>query len=189
MWRMSDEDVLTRFDRAAAAADAVVAAVKTEQLDDPTPCTEWTVRRVLNHMVGGNKAFLSMQTGGYPVDRAADHLGADPLASFQTSVAALRAAFAVEGALTKIVPSPFGEAPGRVLVTRRLHEMMVHGWDIAKATGQSTDLDPELARECLEDFRRLRADGRGAGMFADPTEPPPGATAADQLAAFTGRTL
>ena len=69
----------------------------------------------------------------------------------------------------------------------RVTEMMLHGWDTARATGQSTDLDPELARECAEQFRRLRAGGRGAGMFADERPAPDDATEADRLAAASGR--
>jgi uncharacterized protein (TIGR03086 family) len=186
---MTDPNPLARFDRAAAAADAAIAGVRPEQLDAPTPCTEWTVRQLLNHIVGGTRMFHSMQTGGGPVDRAADFLGDDPLAAFRASVAELRAAFAEDGALTKIVPTPFGDAPGTVLVNMRVNEMLVHGWDVARATGQSTDLAPELAAECVEEFRRMRASGRGKGMFADPTEAPAGATPADQLAAVAGRTV
>src|SRR5258705_1552144 len=121
MWGMSDSNSLARFDRAAAAADAAIAGVRPEQLGDPTPCTEWSVRELLNHLVGGTKPFLAMQTGGGPVDRAADHLGDDPLASFRASVAELRAAFAQDGALQRIVPSPFGDAPATVLVNMRVN--------------------------------------------------------------------
>jgi uncharacterized protein (TIGR03086 family) len=180
---------LARFDRAAAAVDSAIAGVRPDQWSDPTPCTEWDLRQLLNHLVGGTKAFLSMQTGGAPVDRAADHVGDDPLASFRAAVAELRAAFAEPGALEKTVTGPFGETSGAFLANMRVNEMMVHGWDVAKASGQSTDLDPELASECLEDFRRLRAAGRGAGVFAEQQQAPPGATVADQLAAVAGRTV
>jgi uncharacterized protein (TIGR03086 family) len=189
MSAMSDPNPLARFDRAAAAADAAIAGVLPEQLEDPTPCTEWNVRQLLNHIVGGNRSFIAMQTGGGPIDRSADYLGADPLAAFRTSLAELRAVFAADGALERIVPTPFGEAPAAVLVNMRVNEMMLHGWDVARATGQSTDLDPELAAECLEEFRALRATGRGKGMFHDPTEAPAGAVPADQLAAIAGRTV
>jgi uncharacterized protein (TIGR03086 family) len=182
-------DPLARFDRAAAVADSTIAGVRPDQWDAPTPCTEWNLRQLLNHLVGGTKAFLSMQTGGAPVDRAADHVGDDPLASFRAAVVELRAAFAEDGALEKTVVAPFGEAPGSALLNMRVNEFMVHSWDVAKASGQSTDLDPELAAQCMEDFRRLRATGRGAGMFADAQEAPAGATAADQLAAVAGRTV
>jgi uncharacterized protein (TIGR03086 family) len=185
---MTEPDPLAALDRAATAAAAVVSAVSADHFDAATPCPEWTVRQVLNHLVGGNLAFAARLTGGAPVDRSADHLGADPLASLRASVAELRAAFAA-GSLDRIVPGPFGDMRARFLVTMRINELMVHGWDLAKATGQSTDLDPELAALCLEDFRQMRSGGRGAGMFAEPTEAPDGATVADQLAALAGRTV
>ena len=184
---MSEKNPLARFDRAVLAAGTVFAGVKPEQLADPTPCTEWTVRELMNHVVGGTRQFASMMTGGGPIDRSQDFLGTDPAGAFQGSVAQLRELFAAEGALERPAPTPFGERPGIVLLEMRVNEMMVHGWDLAKATGQSTDLDPELAGECLEAFRALRASGRGKGMFDDEQPAPAGATTADQLAAAAGR--
>jgi len=186
---MTDEP-LARFDRAAAAAAAaVVAGVRPDQLDNPTPCTDWTVRQVLNHLVGGTRMFLALQTGGPPVDRSADFLGDDPAAAFNDGVADLRDAFAEEGALDRIVAAPFGPQPGRALVAMRVNEMLLHAWDVARATGQPTDLAPDLAAPAIEQFRAMRASGRGAGMFADPQPAPEGASPMDQLAAAAGRTV
>jgi uncharacterized protein (TIGR03086 family) len=189
MATMSDPNPIARFDRAAGAADAVIAGVRPDQLDVDTPCSEWTVRQLLNHLVGGTLLFQRMTTGGEPVDRSADFLGADPAEAFRTGVAQLRAAFVADGAMTRVVTTPFGERPVAVLVDMRVTEMMTHGWDLAKATGQSTDLDPELAAHCLESFRAARATGMGRGMFAEAKEAPAGATVADQLAALAGRTV
>jgi uncharacterized protein (TIGR03086 family) len=186
---MTDADLLASFDRAAVACSSVIAHVTAAQMDDPTPCPEWSVRQLLNHVIGGTKMFASMQTGEGPVDRAADHVGGDPAAAFQTTVAHLRDVFAAPGALDRVVAGPFGEQPARVLVIMRTSEMMVHGWDLAKATGQSTDLDAEVAEECIESFRRLRASGRGAGVFADAQPVPDDALAADRLAAIAGRAV
>ena len=180
---------LDRYDRAAATATSVVDAIRSDQYDDPTPCTDWNVRQLLNHLVGGNKMFTARVTGGGEVDRSADHVGSDHVASFRTSVADLRSAFAADGALDGVYQGPFGEAPGHTLLRMRVNEFMVHSWDLARATGQSTDLDPELAAECLEDFRRLQEAGRGGPMFAPAQAYPEEATVADQLAATAGRTL
>jgi uncharacterized protein (TIGR03086 family) len=184
-----DDAQLSRFDRAATVADQVIAGVKADQLGDPTPCTEWDVRQLLNHVVGGTLFFLSFLEGGPPVDRQADHLGGDPSAAFRESLRRLRQAFLREESPDRLVPTPFGEAPIRMLVEMRTTEMLVHGWDIAKATGQSTDLDPELAESRIESFRKMRAARRGSGMFADEKPAPPGATAADRLAAAAGRAM
>src|SRR4051812_10965633 len=60
---MDDVDGLARFDRAVVAAGAVFDGVKVEQWGDPTPCTEWTVRDLMNHVVGGTRQFISLMTG------------------------------------------------------------------------------------------------------------------------------
>jgi uncharacterized protein (TIGR03086 family) len=184
---MTDDNPLQRFDRSAAAAGAVFADVEPDQLDLPTPCAGWTVRTLLNHVVYGNQRFVREAAGKPPVDPAADHLGDDPADAFRESTAQLRAVFAAEGALDRVVPTPFGDAPARMLLEMRVVDMLLHGWDAAKATGQSTDLAPELATSLIESFRRMRASGRGAGMFGEMQPEPEGGTAADRLAAVAGR--
>jgi uncharacterized protein (TIGR03086 family) len=184
-----ENTLMSRFDRAAAVADQAIAAVKPDQFTDPTPCTEWNVRQVINHIVGGNLFFLTFLEGGPPVDRLADHLGDDPSAAFRETVQRLREAFLREESADRVVPTPFGEAPIRMLIEMRTTELLVHGWDVAKATGQSTDLDPELAEAKIESFRKMRTARRGRGVFDDEKPVPPGATAADRLAAAAGRVV
>ncbi len=184
------DDALVLFDRAATLADGVVAAVRTDQLDNPTPCTEWSVRQLLNHVVTGNLLFASFATGGERPDRGADHLGDDHVAAFRSSVAVLAAAFDEPGFLERTTPNPFGEGPGRILVTMRFNELCVHSWDLARATGQSTDLDPELIGQSLEFFQAspmMSAARQPGGPFGVEQPAPHGATAADRLAAFVGR--
>ena len=161
------ENPFVNFDRAAAVADSVIAAVKPDQLDDPTPCTEWSVRQLISHVVTGNLMFTSMVTGGPRPDRNQDQLGDDPLGAFRATARDLRAAFSAEGALDRTYLTPFGEGPGAVLVNMRVVEMTVHSWDIAKATGQSTELDPPLAEWGLRSLRdALPADRAGSPFGA-----------------------
>jgi uncharacterized protein (TIGR03086 family) len=84
---------LSRYDRAAAVAAGIIAAVKPDQLDGPTPCADWTVRQVINHLVTGNLLFANIVRGTPPPDRGQDHLGDDPMRAFRDGVADLRAAF------------------------------------------------------------------------------------------------
>ena len=81
---MSD-DPIALFRRAAALADATVSAVRHDQLGHSTPCTEWTVRQLINHMLTGNLFFVSLATGAPPPDLTADHVGDDHVASFRDS--------------------------------------------------------------------------------------------------------
>jgi uncharacterized protein (TIGR03086 family) len=125
--------------------------------------------------------------------------GDDHVASFRDSLARLSAAFSEAGFLGKPAPTPDGEGTGAVLAGMRFNELVIHSWDLAKATGQSTDLDHELAERVLASMRvsPLLARARGKGGPVGEQQPAPageqqpapaGATPADQLAAFMGRT-
>jgi uncharacterized protein (TIGR03086 family) len=106
---MDDVEGLARFDRAVVVTGAVFDGVKVEQWGDPTPCTEWTVRDLMNHLVGGTRQFISLMTGGGPLDRSLDYLGSDPAGSFRDAAAELRAIFAADGALER-----FRDQPNRI---------------------------------------------------------------------------
>src|SRR5262249_48454444 len=186
---MSD-DLLARYQRAATLVDVTVAAVRPDQFDDPTPCTEWTVRQLLNHIVTGNLIFVSLATGTPPPDRTVDHLGDDHVAALRASLDALGEAFGEPGFANREVTTPFGPGTGAMLIEMRCNEFTVHSWDVARATGQSTDLDPQLAEHSLASLRSspVLARARGEGGPFGPEQPAPdGATAADRLAAFLGR--
>ena len=188
---MDDTQRLARFDRAVTAAASVFDGVTVEQWSDPTPCTEWTVHQLMNHVVGGTRQFINLMNGGGPLDRSLDYLGPDPAAAFRDAAADRRAVFAADGALERPAPTPFGERPGAVLLEMRVTEMMTHGWDLARATGQSTDLDPELAESCIDGFLKLQANaGDRAGMpFGEAQPVADDAPAADRLAAAAGRVV
>lgn len=148
--------------RAQDAFAALLANVRADQLGGPTPCSEWTINDLIEHVVGGNE-----QVGRW----AASPIG--------------------PGGMSATFKLPLGEVPGQVFIGLRTTDVLTHAWDLAAATGQSTDLDPELAVERLAAARALVGPQfRGPGKpFADekpcPRERPP----ADQLAAFLGRTV
>lgn len=92
----------------------------------------------------------------------------------------------------KTISLPFGDMPGAAFVGLASTDTFVHGWDLAKATGQSTDLDSDLAAALLAQSRQSISDAfrspEGAVFGLEQTAPD-GATNADQLAAFLGRTV
>jgi uncharacterized protein (TIGR03086 family) len=185
--------VTENLERAFASTRNVLANVKPDQLDDPTPCKSWAVRDLINHIVAGAHWFgLTVETGdgALPPDR--DWTEGDMVAAFDEGAQRSVAAFAAPGAQEKIVKVPFGEFPGSVFMGLATTDTFVHGWDLAKATGQPTDLDPELAEQVMEGARLLVPDqvrGDEPLPFAHPVEPPPGCGTADRLAAFMGRQL
>jgi uncharacterized protein (TIGR03086 family) len=178
------------YDRAAAVATAVVDGIADDQFGLPSPCPEWTVRGVLNHIVIGNMIADAIVAGRAHPDRSVDRLGRDPRATLARSLAGTRAVLGQDGLLERTVSTPMGEAPGTTLVHTRAAELLVHGWDLARATGRSTDLDPELAEYVMIDWRtRLGDRPRSMLPFAEPQPVLDGTCAADRLAAYLGRSV
>jgi uncharacterized protein (TIGR03086 family) len=173
----------------------VVDNIEPSQLDNPTPCTEWTVRDLLNHITGGATMFgLCVRDGSVPDEKfgelmTGDNLGSDFKASFHTAAADAEESFAIPGAMDRIVKLPFGEMPAGAALNIAIFDVATHAWDLAKATGQSTDLDPEVVAAAYGVARNmLNDDMRGAGIFGPEVVIADDAPMADRLAAFAGRT-
>ena len=188
MSTVPDTDIVAQYDRALAAAQRIADGVRPDQWSAPTPCTEWDVRALLNHVVTGNLLFTANIRGEEPPDRTRDHLGGDPAAALAATGRELRDAFVEPGVMDRTHPTPLGEMPGPVLVNMRTTELMVHGWDLARATGQPADLPEDLAEQALALWRsRLGGAPREGLPFAAEQAAPDGASAGDRLAAFLGR--
>ena len=180
--------------RAFATTRNVLNNVKVDQLDDPTPCESWKVKDLINHIVGGTYFFAASTSDDQPQggeNGEKDYTAADIVAAFDQGVAAAVAAFDTPGALEKLVTSPFGQMPGAAFMGVASTDTFTHAWDLARATGQDTDLDPELAAMLLAGAKVAIGDGsRGPDGLAPfgPEQPAPvAATEADKLAAFMGR--
>lgn len=186
---MADADTLTDLDCALAAAEAVVAGIRADQWPAATPCTDLDVRAVLNHLVSGNLLFAALVRGEPLPGRDADHLGGDPLAAFQRAAAELREAFAAPGVLESVYTAPFGTGPGAALAHVRIVELLVHGWDLARATGQPAAFPDDVAERALAAARQQltsRPEGPSA-PFAAEVPVAADAPAIDRLAGFLGR--
>ena len=185
------ETVLDAFTRVIGEVEALVQAVRPEQLTAPTPCSDFDVRALINHLIFENLAHAALADGtAIPApDRTTDYVGEDHAAAYRESARAVRAAFARPGMVTQRY-GPL-EAPGSMLVQQLIIELLSHGWDLAKATGQGTDLAPDVAEEALTVARSwYRDQPRGPGNAFGPEQPvPAGASAADRLAAYLGRAV
>ena len=180
------------YEQAINSTRAVLTGIGPDQLDAATPCASWKVSDLVNHVVGGQYMFHSALQGR-PPSAAADFAAGDFVASFDEGAAQAMAAFQADGALDRRVRLPFGELPGAQLLYLAATDTFVHGWDLAKATGQPTDLAPELAVQLLDGARKAMSDSMrgpdGAAPFGPEQKAPEGASNADQLAAFLGRTV
>ncbi len=158
----------------------LVDAVTADQWSAPTPCTEWDVRALTDHLVAGQKAFAEIMTG--PAVAGAT-LG------FRASAMALVFAFRQPGALVRVVQVPVGAVPGSVAMHLQTVEHLVHGWDLATATGQTVRFSGDVV-EAATEFSRglLRQVPAGPGGPFEPSQPAPEtASGIDRLAALLGR--
>src|SRR4051794_3091893 len=185
--RMTGTDGPDRLARAAEAVERLVDAVGDDQWGAPTGCPGWTVRDLLAHLVGGTWGAVAALGG--PRRPEGDPLGDDPAAALREADEALRGAFARPGVLEQVVTVPAGTVPGAVLLHLRLTELLVHGWDLAEATGRSAGgLPADLAEQELAfspvQLQRLPP---GRSPFGPPQPVGDDAPAVDRLAALLGR--
>lgn len=184
-------DLPALLDQAVASTGEIVAGFRPDQLGDPTPCSEWDVRALLNHLIGVSEAF-SHAAEGEPITRPDPRTeyfqGDGYTAAYDAATEDLLAAWRTPGALDATITLPFGDVPGSVAASINFVDLLVHGWDLARATGQDPTFDPDLAEPALEVSRNLVSDEiRSAGAFGPEVAAPAGASEADRLVAFLGR--
>jgi uncharacterized protein (TIGR03086 family) len=175
------------LERASAAVGQLIARLAPDQWNAPTPCSEWSVRDVVNHLVVMNWVFVALLDGDPMPERGADHLGDDPMGAYRVSAAALHDAFRRPGVLERSFAGPLGSATGAERLMIRLYDLLTHGWDIAQAIGTSADLPDDLAQQALVFARDQVSTQSRAGRFGEPQPAGDTASAIEQLAAFLGR--
>lgn len=178
--------------QALEATGQLVAGVRPDQWDDPTPCAGWTVTGLVAHIVSGNQMFARIVSGELPGTPSPDTgpAGSELQTSYPGVARELVAGFSRPGVLEQTFTVPFGTVPGRVALHLRITEILVHGWDLARATGQQPRFPDGLAAAELQFSRgALGRIPEGRSPFGPPQPAPGGAAAIDQLAALLGRTV
>jgi uncharacterized protein (TIGR03086 family) len=183
-------DRITQFARAQAVATQVIGSITDDQLLLPTPCSEWNVRDILNHILDGDLLVIAWIQGETPPEDRS-YLGPDPQTVILERLAACYALVAAQaGDLERIITPRMGPMSVDAVAARRIDDLVAHLWDLAVATGQPVDYDPELVESVLAHYRE-RLDGlpREGKPVDEPQPVPDGATAADRLAAYLGRSV
>ncbi|MEN3356045.1 MAG: hypothetical protein V7637_27 [Mycobacteriales bacterium] len=184
---MTDSAVFDDLARASAVMGDLIDGIAADEWSAPTPCTEWSVRDVVSHLVGMNLVFVAMFEDGPMPERGVDRLGADPAGAYRRSAAALQAAAARPGVLRRSQATPVGVATGAERLRWRIADLLTHSWDLVQATGVAAKLPDDLVESALTFVRAQLPSQPRAGRFADPRPTPDNAPAIDRLAAFTGR--
>ena len=184
-------DSIAMCQRTLEDAERLVASLRPDELSKPTPCSEWNVRQLLDHMIGVNWAFAGALGAQPPAGAGASPSGDDPAAAYSASARAALAAWRSPGALERTLNLPFGQLPGARAIGFNIGDQLTHTWDLAKATGRDRTLDPEACAVVLEQVQQaIGRDARGPGRPFGPEMPcPEDAPLSDRLAAFLGRAV
>ena len=169
----------------------LVAGVKPDQWDAQSDCDEWSVRELVNHIVSGN-FWANELMGGKTIAEVGDKLdgdvlGADPSATYDESAKVADAAFKASGAMDAPAAVSYGPVPGSVYCGHRFLDVLIHGWDVAKSTGQDTTLPPDLVEACFEVVEPQMDMLVGSGMFGHQGKTASDADRETQLLALLGR--
>lgn len=167
----------------------ILANVTPEQMTLPTVNDDWDVRALVNHIVNGNEwAAENVRSGSAPRP-SGDAIGdRTPVEAITESAQAFTAALQEPGALARTVQMPFGEMPVAGLAMLRFGDTISHAWDLAKATGQDTNIAPELCELALATVRpRLDSMDRAQTPFKPEVPVPADACPADRLAGYLGK--
>jgi uncharacterized protein (TIGR03086 family) len=169
----------------------LVDRIRPTQLADPTPCSEFTVHDVLDHMLvlGGTFAY-AFRGEVAPELHPSDPDGGVPADRFRATMDDLLDAVRSPGAMARTVSTPMGEMPGETFARLVAFDGLIHGWDLATATDQ-TYQPPADVVAAVDRFARaaIGDELRDGDTFKDATTASAGATPLERLVAFSGRTL
>jgi uncharacterized protein (TIGR03086 family) len=186
----SNADTIALLERALDQTAGLIAPIDASQAGLATPCAGWDLRALVSHLAGQDLRNFLVSARGESADwqTPADEIGDDWAAVFRDRAESLRAAWRAAD-LDRLVAGPGGEAPLRLRADQQITELAVHDWDLAKATGQPTRLDPALAEHALRWSRQmLRPEFRGPDKaFGVEVPVPEDAPVYDQLAGWFGR--
>jgi uncharacterized protein (TIGR03086 family) len=170
---------LDLYGRASQWTLSKVAGAANE-LDASTPCDEWDVRALMNHMLETQNYFVGSARGddvSPPSPKPPEVLGDDPVADFERARAETLSTFGEEGVIERTGPS-LGIASS---------DQLLHGWDLATATGQDATMPDGLPEAAYEMIHGRFTDEQRKGIFKPEVAVAPSASAQDKLLAYTGR--
>lgn len=166
-------DPIEALSRARHEFESRLVQVSENQWELPTPCSEWTVSDLVNHMLLGTRMGVQLLAGMSREEVLAglddDLLGAtdDPVAVFRELADQMHEGFASPGGLQGTVPHPMGDIPRAQFIGFRIGDYATHAWDLARAIGADEQLDGEVVQRVWDDLQPMRPMLAESGMFGD----------------------
>lgn len=173
-----EPDVVECYDRASSWTVAMVPRAK-EQLDAPTPCEQWDVRTLLNHMLQTQHYFRDSAQGkdASLTPTPPELIGDDPVGRFEAARADMLRVFGQDGVVEQTGP----------MLGIAFSDMLLHGWDLARSTGQDAAMPDGLPEAAYQMIHGRFTPEQRTGVFGQEVEVGADASAQDRLLAYTGR--
>jgi uncharacterized protein (TIGR03086 family) len=171
--------------------DVRVRAVRDDEWTAPTPCTEWSVRDLVNHVVGEDLWLPPLLIGKTVADVgdafSGDQLGDDPVSAWSNAVDRARVAAADPGVEARTVHLSYGEESASEYLMQMFADHLIHAWDLASAIGRCTELPADLVDACADWFADQEDAYRSGGAVGERVPVAPDAGAQARLLAAFGR--
>jgi len=184
------EDAREFHRRASEWFASNVEAVRDGQWHDSTPCTEWDVRELVHHLVSEQRWLPPLLAGGTIADvgdgLSGDLLGHDPKGSWRSATDEAVAAVG-ETPGDRTVHLSYGDVPADHYINEVGTDLLIHGWDLARAIGADERMDPELVERVYGGVKDHVAALKATGAFGPDVTPPEGADRQTELLAIFGR--
>jgi uncharacterized protein (TIGR03086 family) len=185
------EQAQAEYVRAMEQFGQKVHAIRDDQWAGATPCTEWSVRDLVNHVTYESLWAPDLMAGktvaevgdGYD----GDNLGADPLGAWDRAAAAAVATFSADGALDRKVDSSMGPLPGPTYLEQLFLDVVIHGWDLARGIEADDTIEPSFVDQLYAEVAPKEDDFKAWGVFGGRVVPPEGADTQTKLLAVLGR--
>ena len=180
------ENVSARYRRLAAAMTTRIAAVEPAAWSNPSPCSEWTARDLVGHLVDVHGRFQGL-VGREPV--AHPSVDEDPLGAFVAVRDQMQADLEDPVRVDQEYEGRFGRSTFGTAVDGFIcFDLVVHGWDLARATGQDDTIAPQDVERLAPMVEAMAETMRANGVIGPPVDPAPGAGDQDRLLNALGRT-
>ncbi|HEX4654828.1 MAG TPA: TIGR03086 family metal-binding protein [Mycobacteriales bacterium] len=184
-------EVVGKFERASGHFGELVQQIKDDQWGNATPCSDWDVRALVNHLVYEAR-WLPPLLKGETIEQVGsqfdgDLLGADPKTSYDDALGGAAAAIKAPGATEGIVHLSYGDTPAAEYLGQITTDFLVHSWDLARGISADDALDPELVPWADDMARPQAAMLAASGLFDPPVDVPSDADPQTKLLALFGR--
>jgi len=182
-------DMVNALEEALNNLEPVISGVKSDHLGGSTPCPDWDVKTVVNHIIGGEMMFaMALDGQSIETEDGPDFTMGDIVTSYNDAKKQVLDAWREPGSMDKTLNLPFGAIPAHGALGVNLTETIVHGWDLAQGTGQTLKINDEVAAALLQGLKMSgQLDPLRGTIVGQPVSIPEDAPASKQLIAFYGR--